>query len=211
MFPATTYIDRRARLVRRLGRGVVLLPGHGHSPINYRDNAYPFRQDSTLLYFCGISQPDAALLIDCDSGQATWLADEPQPDDIVWTGPVPERAEVAASAGIEHHARLADLPALLAGFERQGRRVHRLPSARGDAAGPAISDELLQAVIALRAVKSDEEVAEIEAVLHHTRDMHLLAIRLARSGTAPASRAATARAIVPGPTPSSGTARSATS
>ena len=186
MFPAATYAQRRTELVQRmaarLGSGVVLLPGHGDSPINYRDNAYPFRQDSTLLYFCGISQPGVALLIDCDSGRSTLLADEPHPDDIVWTGPVPERGDWAARAGIEAHARLADLPDLLASFERAGRTVHRLPTARGGGTHP-VSAALLQAVVAMRAVKTPEEVAEIEAVLHHTRDMHLLAMKLARTGT----------------------------
>ena len=181
MFATATYTDRRARLARQLGHGVVLLPGHGDSPINYRDNAYPFRQDSTLLNFCGISQPNVALLIDCDSGQSTLLADEPQPDDIVWTGPVPERAALAARAGIEQHLRLGDMPALLAGLQHQGRTVHRLPTARGGDSH-AVSAALLQAVIAMRAVKSDEEVAQIERALQTTRDMHLLAMRRTRIG-----------------------------
>jgi Xaa-Pro aminopeptidase len=182
MFPAATYIERRARLVRELGSGIVLLPGHSDSPINYSDNAYPFRQDSTLLYFCGISRPHVALLIDCDSGQSTLLADEPHPDDIVWTGPVPDRAAVAARAGIEQHVRLADLPGLLLGLQRQGRTVHRLPPARGGDTH-AVSAALLQAVIGMRSIKTAEEVGQIELALQTTRDMHLLAMRQARSGT----------------------------
>ena len=179
---AATYRRRRAALAARVGSGLVLLPGHAESPANYRDNCFPFRQDSTLLYFSGIQQPDVALLLDCDSGQCTYFAHEPHADDIVWTGPRPERSAVAAQAGIEHHGSHADLAAQLAAAERAGRTVHRLPLARGGDGGP-VSAQLLRAVIDLRAVKSAEEVAQIESVLHTTRDMHLLAMRQARSGT----------------------------
>ncbi len=183
MINALTYQQRRADLARRVGHGLVLLPGHAESPSNYRDNCYPFRQDSTLLYFSGLAVPDIALLLDCDSGQAMLLANDPQPDDIVWTGPVPIRGERAASAGIEQHAPLSSLPALLEQARRQGRTVHQLPVARtGDSSQASMA--LLRAVVDMRAVKSPDEVAQIEAALHTTRDMHLLALRSARTGVA---------------------------
>ena len=181
MITAATYRERRLALARRVGSGVILLPGHDESPKNYRDNAYPFRQDSTLLYFSGIALPGVALLIDADSGQATLLAQEAHPDAVVWTGPTPGRAAVAAAAGIEHHASLDDLPTLLATVQAQGRALHRLPAARGGSAH-AVSSTLLQAVVAMRSVKSPDEIAQIEEALHTTRDMHLLAMRQARSG-----------------------------
>ncbi len=183
MINASTYQQRRAELARRVGPGLVLLPGHAESPANYRDNCYPFRQDSTLLYFSGIAQPDIALLLDCDSGRSTLLAKDPHPDAIVWTGPTASRGEWAATAGIEHHAALSELPALLEQARHQGRAVHRLPVSRtGEQTG--FSRQLLQAVIDLRAVKSADEVAQIEEALHTTRDMHLLALRSARIGVA---------------------------
>ena len=182
MFAAATYQERRTRLAHALGQGVVLLSGHAQSPVNYRDNCYPFRQDSTLLYFSGLAVPQIALLIDCDSGWATLLADEPHPDDIVWTGPTADRATIAASAGIEGHAHLSELAGLLQGFEQRGRTVHRLPTARGGGTH-ATSPALLRAAIEMRAVKSAEEVDQIELALHTTHDMHRLAMRQARSGT----------------------------
>ena len=69
MFPTATYRHRRRRLRDRLDTGLVLLPGNGESPMNYADNCYPFRQDSTFLYFLGLDQPDLAAVIDLDSGQ----------------------------------------------------------------------------------------------------------------------------------------------
>lgn len=178
---AATYAQRRARLAGLVGRGVVLLPGHTPSPINYRDNTYPFRQDSSVLYFCGVALPNMALLLDCDSGQSTLLLEEPHPDDIVWTGPTASPGELAASAGIEHVGALSALADLLQGFQAQGRTVHQLPTARGGG-NHKVSPSLLRAVINLRAVKSEAEIAQIELALHTTRDMHLLAMRQARSG-----------------------------
>jgi len=178
---AALYAARRAQLARTVGHGVVLLRGHADSPVNYRDNCYPFRQDSTLLYFSGLATPNLAVLIDCDSGQSTLLADEPHPDDIVWTGPTPERSAVAASAGLEHHGSLSQLNTLLDSHRRLGRTVHQLPTARGGGTHE-VSAALLRAVIDMRAVKSSMEVAQIEQALHTTRDMHLLAMRQSRTG-----------------------------
>ena len=60
MFAATTYQQRRRALGQRLGSGLVLLLGHRDSPMNFRDNAYDFRQDASFSYFCGLDQPDLA-------------------------------------------------------------------------------------------------------------------------------------------------------
>ena len=57
MFPASTYVERRKRLASQLGSGLVLLPGNDEAPMNYPDNTYPFRQDSSFLYFFGLDAP----------------------------------------------------------------------------------------------------------------------------------------------------------
>ena len=104
MFPAVTYQDRRAALLAALrergARGLVLLPGNVDSPMNYRDNAYDFRQDSNFLYFCGLAQPGLALVLDLDDDRATLHGDDIGLDDLVWTGPLPGIAERAAQSGL---------------------------------------------------------------------------------------------------------------
>ena len=60
MFSAETYAKRRAELRRRIGSGLILLPGNYEAPMNYPNNAYNFRQDSTFLYFFGQSLPALA-------------------------------------------------------------------------------------------------------------------------------------------------------
>jgi len=200
MFPAATYQSRRDALLARLrdagARGLVLLPGHVDSPMNYRDNAYDFRQDSSFLYFCGLQQPELALLLDIDDGQAALFGDDIGIDHLVWTGPLPSVAERAALGGIERTGTTTTLATLLAHARSTGRPVHFLKPFRGESRlaiaewlgladrqiDAAASRELTLAVIALRAVKSTAEVAEIENALHVTRDMHHLAMRLARPG-----------------------------
>ena len=200
MFPATTYQARRAALFERLraagARGLVLLPGHVDSPMNYRDNAYDFRQDSSFLYFCGLQQPELALVLDIDTGSATLHGDDIGIDHLVWTGPLPSVAERAAQSGLDATATRAQLATTLAAARSSGRAVHFLKPYRGETRlalsallgladaqlDEAASRTLTLAVIALRAVKSTAEVAEIENALHVTRDMHHLAMRLSRPG-----------------------------
>jgi Xaa-Pro aminopeptidase len=200
MFPASIYQARRAALVARLreagARGLVLLPGHVDSPMNYRDNAYDFRQDSSFLYFCGLAQPGLALVLDLDDDAATLYGDDASIDDLVWTGPVPGLAERAEASGLARHAPAERLASVLANARAGSRPVHFLPPYRGEtrlalatwlglpdaALGEAASRPLIRAVIALRAAKAPEEIAEIEDALHVTRDLHLLAMRSARPG-----------------------------
>ena len=200
MFAASTYQARRAALLSRLrdqgARGLVLLPGHVDSPMNYRDNAYDFRQDSSFLYFCGLQQPELALVLDIDDGSATLHGDDIDIDHLVWTGPLPSVAERAAQSGLDASGSRAQLAARLAAARSGGRDVHFLRPFRGESR-IALSDwlglpdaqldasasrVLTLAVIALRAVKSTGEVSEIENALHVTRDMHLLAMRMSRPG-----------------------------
>ncbi|MCG6534664.1 MAG: aminopeptidase P N-terminal domain-containing protein, partial [Syntrophales bacterium LBB04] len=94
MFTPSTYKQRRLELARGVGKGIILLAGNSESPMNYPDNPYHFRQDSTFLYYTGISHPDVALLIDTDSGEETLFGDDYTVDMIVWMGVQPKMAWV---------------------------------------------------------------------------------------------------------------------
>ena len=54
MFQAKTYIERRKVLKEKVGKGLILLFANDESSMNYTDNTYHFRQDSTFLYYFGI-------------------------------------------------------------------------------------------------------------------------------------------------------------
>ena len=51
MFQKETYIARRAALKQKVGSGLLLFLGNTEVGVNYADNAYHFRQDSTFLYY----------------------------------------------------------------------------------------------------------------------------------------------------------------
>ncbi|MGA7836481.1 MAG: aminopeptidase P N-terminal domain-containing protein, partial [Ignavibacteriaceae bacterium] len=53
MFSAKTYVNRRAGLRKKVGSGFILFLGNEESPMNYTDNQYAFRQDSSFLYYFG--------------------------------------------------------------------------------------------------------------------------------------------------------------
>src|SRR5579859_2703535 len=100
MFEKSVYISRREKLKEQLGKGLVLLLGNEDSCMNYKDNLYPFRQDSNFLYFFGMDRPGLAVLIDIDNNREILFGNDLTLDDIVWTGPQPSLAEQAAPVGI---------------------------------------------------------------------------------------------------------------
>ena len=100
MFSAETYIGRRRRLAEQVGSGLILLLGNDDSPMNYTDNAYPFRQDSSFLYFFGLDCPGLTAVINLDEAQEILFGDDLTMDDIIWTGPQPSLANRALAAGL---------------------------------------------------------------------------------------------------------------
>ena len=64
MFNAKTYIERRKRLMNQIGSGLILFLGNNESSMNYADNTYHFRQDSSFLYFFGLDFPQLAGVIE---------------------------------------------------------------------------------------------------------------------------------------------------
>ena len=196
MFNKSVYQFRREKLKQRLGKGLVLLLGNEDSSMNYKDNLYPFRQDSNFLYFFGMDRPGLVALIDIDHDQEVVFGNDLTLDDIVWTGPQPSLAQQAEPAGITDTRPSASLPAELVGARGAGRTIHFLPPYRpenvlklsawmGFALGAVrghASVPLIMAVIAQRSVKSTEEVAQIEEAVDITAAMHLAAIRGARDG-----------------------------
>jgi Xaa-Pro aminopeptidase len=214
MFERDVYVGRRSGLVERLAPagGLVLLPGNGESPMNYGDNAYPFRQDSTFLYYFGLAQPDVAAVIDVDSGRATLFGDELTVEHIVWMGELPTLVERAERSGVTDTRPLADLADVLAAARWSDRPVHYLPPYRADtvlqlarllgtgadgrsdpggdrgagtlaeAVAAGASAALIRAVVAQRSIKGAEEVAELERAVATSVSMHEAAMGMTVPG-----------------------------
>lgn len=187
MFAKETYIQRRAKLKTRVGSGVVVLLGNNESPMNYAANVYPFRQDSTFLYFFGLDQPGLAAVLDLDEGTECLFGDDPSLDDIVWTGPRPLLSEIGQKVGVARTAPSKELEQVLGKAIQQGRVIHTLPqyreeNARRIADAGRASPDLIRAVVEQRSVKSAEEIEQIEIALGTTARMQIAALKMARPG-----------------------------
>ena len=196
LFSKNTYVERRARLRQLVGHGLIVLMGNNESPLNYPSNTYKFRQDSSFLYFFGQHRDGLVGVIDADSGAETLLGDEIDIDDIVWYGEVTSVVQMAEECGVAHTAPMAALTEMVGQAQKAGRKVHFLPPYRHetmirlhDLLGihpsqqrDAASQELIQAVIQLRLVKSAEEIEELERAAAIGYEMHTTAMRLCRPG-----------------------------
>ena len=130
MFPAATYIARRNRLKKDLKSGIILFLGNDKSPMNFPDNAYPFRQDSTFLYFWGIDLPGMAAIIDIEQDREILFGRELTIEDIIWSGPQPSLQDHCLKCGVKDAASLARLDSILKDAVRQQRHIHFLPQYR---------------------------------------------------------------------------------
>lgn len=205
MFEAQVYKNRRLALAtamrkRGIREGVVLLHGNFRSPRTYQDNCYPFRQDSSWLYFIGLDQPGMAATIDVESGGTLLYGGEPTLSDLIWTGPQPKLREYADSAGIEGIGTYAALPDRLAGLRHQSLEVFTLPpyqAAVGNALSHLLGLEgkklsagaktpgglaLIEGVVELRQIKEDREVVALEEAVGITVEMHKALIKTLKPG-----------------------------
>lgn len=196
MFSKETYINRRNRLRNSLTEGIVVLLGNTDVPMNYRSNTYHFRQDSNFLYFFGIDQQGLAGVIDIDSGEDHLFGDDVTLDDIIWMGPQPLLRENAETVGVSNTAPSSALGPVVKQALDANRKVHFLPPYRAenklslekllaihpDEQGTRASKELIRAIVSLRSVKEDQEVAEIEKAIDTAWLMHTTAMKMAQPG-----------------------------
>ena len=194
LFSKQTYIQRRTALRHAVGEGLILLMGNNDSPANYPGNVYRFRQDSSFLYFCGQHREDLALVIDAESGEETLYGNDIDIEDIVWFGSVNCVADLATESGIAHSAPMTKLAETLAHAKQLGRTIHFLPPYRHSTMIQLMdmldihpseqrakaSLKLIKAIVNLRAVKTAEEVAEIERACAIGYEMHTNAMQMAK-------------------------------
>lgn len=196
MFSKEVYARRRQTLVAKMAnsaaegkRGIALFIGNTEAPAQYKDNCYKFRQDSTWLYFFGIDQPLYAAIIDLDNGNETIFANDVEIGDIIWMGPQPSVASVAASVGVEKSAPYTDLNAAVAKVLAEGRPVHFVKPSRyyntmkiasllgcgTDEVAGRFSLALTKAIISMRLVKEDCEIEAIDDACNLGYEMHTVA------------------------------------
>ena len=196
LFSQSTYIGRRASLRSQIDEGIILLFGNNLAPINYPNNCYTMRQDSSFLYFYGQHRDGLVGAIDTQTGTEWLFGDDIDIDDIVWSGSVTSVAAMASECGVERSAPLAELADLVDEATKQGRTIHFLPPYRFDTQirlmdllhihpshlAQRASLPLIKAVVNLRSTKSDDEIKELERAGTIGYKMHTTARELCRPG-----------------------------
>lgn len=198
MFSLQTYDNRRKELMRRLTdqTGLLVFTGNELCPMNYAGNPFPFRQDSSFLYYFGLDVPSLAAIMDLDNRTETLYGDDLSVEEIVWMGCQPGMQARAESCGISQTASLQQFTLVIQKAQQQGRHIHCLPqyqpqnrmklaqilACSPESVDAFISEPFTRAVIAMRSVKSAQEIEQIEHALETTQKMHRIAMRLTHPG-----------------------------
>lgn len=197
MFSKETYIRRREELKKLVKSGLLVFFGNNESPCNYPNNAYyPFRQDSTFLYYFGQKRDGLVGVIDIDNNQECLIGNDIDIEDIVWYGSVDKVSDMAAQVGVAQSAPMKVLAEIVATAKAQNRKIHFLPPYRHDIKiqifdllgihpsqqKEAASMELIMAVIKMRSVKEPQEIEELERAQTIGYKMHTTAMHLTRPG-----------------------------
>ncbi len=197
MFDKATYVGRRAKLKELVKDGIIILFGNNESPCNYPSNGYyPFRQDSTFLYYFGLNRDGLVGVIDIDNDIETLVGNDIDIEDIVWYGSVNSVHDMAESVGVKNTVPMKSLKTICNDAIRQKRHIHFLPPYRHDIKiqifsllgihpvqqKEAASMDLINAVIKMRSVKEQQEIEELERAAVIGYKMHTTAMRLTKPG-----------------------------
>jgi Xaa-Pro aminopeptidase len=196
MFAKEVYIDRRNRLKREMGSGIALFMGNVEAAYNYPANTYHFRQDSHFLYFFGLDHPGFAGVIDFDNDTDYLFGNDFDIEDIIWMGVQPKVTDLAAEVGISKTGTLKELEKFMVEARKNGQTIHFLPPYRGatliqmadllhlsvDEVRSGSSEALIKAVVKLKEIKDQHEIAEIERAVDIAYLMHTTSMKMAQPG-----------------------------
>ena len=164
--------------------------------MNYADNTYPFRQDSSFLYFFGLDRPGLVAVIDIDQDKEIMFGDDVNIEDIIWTGPMESLVDQCSRIGVVNVKKSSAIAEYLSKGISSGREIHFLPPYRpenkikirewlqvkeADQKMKA-SAPLIKAVVAQRSIKSAEEITEIEKGVNISAQMQTKASQMAVEG-----------------------------
>lgn len=207
MFSKEIYQARRSGLLTRMAekgcKGIAVFIGNVDAPQNYRGNDYKFRQGSSFLYYWGIDSQQFAAILDLESGEACLYGNDVDIDDIIWMGPMPSVASMAAGVGVGKSKPYAEFDHDVLAAKAAGRDVHWLPQTRyynalklsrllgldpsdvvisGKKGCAKASRALTQSVIEMRLVKQAEEIEVIDKACDLGYQMHTTARQNIRVG-----------------------------
>jgi Xaa-Pro aminopeptidase len=198
---AAVLADRRARLMERMGGGVLLLAAAPERP-RTADILYPFRQDSDFDYVTGFPEPEAVAVLAPEAPERFVLFVRPRdPERELWVG---RRAGV--DGAVQHYGAdaafpLDDLEKVLPRFLEKAPHVYhtvlrddplaarllalirRAQAARPRAgSGPTAIREPGELLHEMRLRKEPAEIARLREAIAIACDAHREVMRRARPG-----------------------------
>ena len=189
LFATHIYQARREQLSAPFSHGIALFLANGESPANYPANTFHYRQDSNFLYFFGLSLPNIVGVIDFEQKKSLLFGDDFTIDDIIWMGDQPKMSELGAKIAVDEVRPLAELSLFL-----KNKQVHFTPPYRAenkielarlleknlDELTPSV--ELIKKIVALREIKSPEEIVQMEEANEIGVIMHKLVLKYCKPG-----------------------------
>ena len=197
MFDTATYIRRRNELKKLVKEGIIILFGNNESPANFPNNGYyPFRQDSSFLYYFGLQRDGLVGIIDIDNDKDILVGNDIDIEDIVWYGSVESMTEMMQRCGAQETLPMKALKTICNEALSKHRKIHFLPPYRHDIKiqvfdllgvhpiqqKEAASMELIKAVVKMRSAKEQQEIEELERAAVIGYKMHTTAMRLTKPG-----------------------------
>ncbi len=196
MFDSKIYSKRRKLLKKEFSNGILLFLGNTELPMNYPQNVFHFRQDSTFLYFFGLNEPRLAAIIDIDQNKEIIFGDDVEMEDIIWTGPLPLLKDKIEKIGVNNCAPFKEFIAYIEKAKNENRKIHFLPPYHpnnqillNSVLGIPFKElkqnaslEFIKAVVNLRSVKGKEEIKEIENGMKTAYKMFTKAMKMAKPG-----------------------------
>ena len=197
MFDTATYIRRRNELKKLVKEGIILLFGNNESPANFPNNGYyPFRQDSSFLYYFGLQRDGLVGVIDIDNDRDLLIGNDIDIEDIVWYGSVESMDEMRQRCGAHETMPMKALKTICNEALGKHRKIHFLPPYRHDIKilifdllgihpgqqKDAAGMDLIKAVVKMRSTKEEQEIEELERAAVIGYKMHTTAMRLTKPG-----------------------------
>ncbi|MEO0479402.1 MAG: aminopeptidase P family protein [Planctomycetota bacterium] len=188
--------SRRKFLLDALESPVLLFAG-GDRARNYAANVLPFRAESNFLYLFDHPEPNAAALLDPQTGETHLFLEARTAADAVWHGARPSLEEERDRHGVDHCHPLEDLRSVvsrvgngrsLASFATADERTNAL--ARELTGLPLDffdeerigTPELIDTLAALRMQKTEEEIEVMRGTAQVTKAAHEAAMRHTKAG-----------------------------
>ncbi|MBN1983191.1 MAG: aminopeptidase P N-terminal domain-containing protein [Chitinivibrionales bacterium] len=187
MFCTRIYQQRREKLIQHIpDRGILLFLGNTHLARNYHGNPFPFRQDSTFLYFFGVNKADCAAVIDLFNAEAVLFGDDVDGSDEIWTGKQPSVESLASACGVSRCEPLQNLTDYCLKAQDKAKTIHFLPpytahqsltlekvtGLPSENIVHSSSQQFIDGIISCRIHKSAEEIEQIEQAIDLTATMH---------------------------------------